>query len=148
MRLFDFVKRAGKYLGIGKAEAMDEAPSADAIKREIESHGLEADGLSVEVEGDTVTVSGKTASQELREKIIMAAGNIAGVGKVREAIEAATGSDDSDWHTVKKGDTLWAIASKFYGNGSKYQQIFEANRPMLSHPDKIYPGQKLRIPKL
>jgi nucleoid-associated protein YgaU len=49
-----------------------------------------------------------------------------------------------------KGDTLWAIAEKFYGKGKgkEYNRIFEANRPMLSHPDKIYPGQTLRIPPL
>ena len=49
--------------------------------------------------------------------------------------------------TIKKGDTLWAIAEKTLGNGSKYEAIFEANKPMLTHPDKIYPGQMLRIPK-
>ncbi|WP_366513955.1 LysM peptidoglycan-binding domain-containing protein [Planktotalea sp.] len=51
------------------------------------------------------------------------------------------------FHTVEKGDTLWAVAEKAMGNGSKYTAIFEANKPMLSHPDKIYPGQVLRIPQ-
>ena len=45
-----------------------------------------------------------------------------------------------------KGDTLSKVAKEFYGNANKYPVIFEANRPMLSHPDKIYPGQVLRIP--
>ena len=49
---------------------------------------------------------------------------------------------------MEKGDTLWAIAEKAYGNGAKYEAIFEANKPMLTHPDKIYPGQVLRIPDL
>ena len=48
--------------------------------------------------------------------------------------------------TVKKGDTLSAIAKAEYGNANAYMKIFEANKPMLSHPDKIYPGQVLRIP--
>jgi len=47
---------------------------------------------------------------------------------------------------VVKGDTLSAIAKKYYGDANKYNAIFEANKPMLTHPDKIYPGQKLRIP--
>ena len=56
--------------------------------------------------------------------------------------------DAPDEYTVKRGDTLWAIAKAAYGDGNKYPVIFEANKPMLSHPDKIYPGQKLRIPPL
>tara|TARA_B110000908_G_scaffold170455_1_gene230086 strand:+ start:3230 stop:3412 length:183 start_codon:yes stop_codon:yes gene_type:complete len=51
------------------------------------------------------------------------------------------------FHTVEKGDTLWAIFSKTLGKGARYEEIFEANKPMLSHPDKIYPGQMLRIPQ-
>jgi LysM repeat protein len=43
------------------------------------------------------------------------------------------------------GDTLSKIAKQYYGNANKYQAIFEANRPLLAHPDKIYPGQVLRI---
>ncbi|WP_299906467.1 peptidoglycan-binding protein LysM [uncultured Paracoccus sp.] len=51
------------------------------------------------------------------------------------------------FHTVAKGETLSAIAKKYLGNANKYNAIFEANRPMLSDPDKIYPGQTLRIPQ-
>ena len=56
----------------------------------------------------------------------------------------------SKMYTVAKGDTLWKIAETNYGKGKggQYNVIFEANRPMLSHPDKIYPGQVLRIPPL
>jgi nucleoid-associated protein YgaU len=59
---------------------------------------------------------------------------------------------EAEWtsksYTVVKGDTLGKIAKEFYGNAAKYPLIFEANKPMLSHPDKIYPGQMLRIPPL
>ena len=48
---------------------------------------------------------------------------------------------------MKKGDTLSAISKATLGNANRYNEIFEANRPMLSHPDKIYPGQVLRIPQ-
>lgn len=52
----------------------------------------------------------------------------------------------SQFYTVKSGDTLSKIAKEFYGEANKYTQIFEANKPMLKDPDKIYPGQMLRIP--
>jgi nucleoid-associated protein YgaU len=52
------------------------------------------------------------------------------------------------FHTVERGDTLSGIAKKHYGSAMKYPVIFEANKPMLEHPDKIYPGQNLRIPPL
>ena len=55
---------------------------------------------------------------------------------------------ESQFHDVVRGDSLSAIAKEYYGNANKYMAIFEANKPMLSHPDKIYPGQKLRIPPL
>lgn len=53
----------------------------------------------------------------------------------------------SVFYTVKSGDTLSRIAKEQYGSANEYDRIFEANRPMLKHPDKIYPGQVLRIPK-
>ena len=50
------------------------------------------------------------------------------------------------FYTVVSGDSLSKIAKKHYGDASKYPVIFDANRPMLKDPDKIYPGQVLRIP--
>jgi nucleoid-associated protein YgaU len=55
---------------------------------------------------------------------------------------------EANFYTVVKGDNLSKIAKQFYDNPNKYPVIFEANKPMLSHPDKIYPGQVLRIPPL
>ncbi|MBP7184191.1 MAG: LysM peptidoglycan-binding domain-containing protein, partial [Saprospiraceae bacterium] len=49
---------------------------------------------------------------------------------------------------VQKGDSLSKIAKAFYGDAMKYPVIFEANKPMLTDPDLIYPGQTLRIPKI
>jgi len=146
MGLWDFVKSAGKALGIGEAEAKEtSAPTAEALKKEIEDLGLKADGLDISVEGDTVKVKGRAPTQEEREKIILATGNVAGVAKVEDAIEAP-GTAEPVFHTVAKGDTLWKISEKTLGSGARYKEIFEANRPMLSDPDKIYPGQVLRIP--
>ena|SRR5687767_15095590 len=49
-------------------------------------------------------------------------------------------------HKVEKGETLSAIAKKYYGKASEYNKIFEANRDQLKDPDKIQVGQTLRIP--
>ena len=49
-------------------------------------------------------------------------------------------------YTIKKGDTLWAIAKKYYGKGSEYPKIFNANKDIIKDPNKIYPGQVIKIP--
>ena len=136
MGLWNFVKTAGRKL-TGK----DDLPTAAVLHKEVADLGLDTKGAEITVEGDKVVVTGGEMTQEEREKVILAVGNVEGVATV----EADT-SDEPVFHTVVKGDTLWAIAEKTLGNGSKYNAIFEANRPMLSHPDKIYPGQVLRIP--
>ena len=145
MGLIDFVKRAGKRLGIGDDD--DKAPSADDLRKEVESHGLDTKDVEIEVDGDEVELRGQQMADELREKIIVAVGNVVGVARVNDRIAAGKDADGSTFHTVEKGDTLWGISKKHYGNGAHYNEIFEANRPMLSDPDKIYPGQVLRIPK-
>lgn len=150
MGIFDFVKSVGKKLGIGSE---DTAPEAADLKQELDSHNLGTEKVEVVVEGDKAIIKGEVADQSVLEKAIMAVGNTLGVSQVEAAeIEiadtSAAGVDAPVFHEVKKGDTLWAISERAYGNGSKYQIIFEANRPMLSDPDKIYPGQMLRIPPL
>ena len=117
----------------------------EAIEKEVAELGLDGD-VKVEVDGDTVKIAGAAPTQEAREKLILAAGNVLGISKVEEEISVGSSEPEASFHTVAKGDTLWKIAEKAYGNGAKYQAIFEANKPMLSDPDKIYPGQVLRIP--
>ena len=137
MGLFSFFKNRGKKLGAAEAA---EAPAPEVLKKEIEDLGLDAEGVEIEVEGDKVMVKGSAADAETQEKIILAVGNVEGVAEV-EAEAAPV------FHTVESGDSLWKIAEKHLGNGSKYPEIFEANKPMLTDPDKIYPGQVLRIPQ-
>lgn len=144
MGLWNFIKDAGKALGIGSAEASEK--SAEAIESELKGLGLDASDVKVTIDGDKVKIAGKTVSQEQREKLILAAGNIEGVAAVEEEIEVPDAKEPT-FHTVERGDTLWAIAKKHLGDGNRYNEIFEANRPMLSDPDKIYPGQNLRIPE-
>jgi nucleoid-associated protein YgaU len=154
MGLFSFVKSAGRLLGIGRADAaQDESkapppspPDAEAIRSELDALGLPANDVQVQVEGDTVRLTGTAADAETREKLILAAGNVAGVAKVEEQIATAAPAPEPVFYTVKKGDTLSAIAKQHYGSANKYMMVFEANRPMLKDPDKIYPGQVLRIP--
>lgn len=52
----------------------------------------------------------------------------------------------TQWYEVKSGDTLWKIAKEHYGDGGLYTEIFKANQDVLTDPDKIKVGQKLRIP--
>ncbi len=68
--------------------------------------------------------------------------------KAEEKPAAAGAAESEIFYVVKPGDTLWKIAEAHYGagKGAKYMEIFEANRPMLTDPDKIQPGQRLRIP--
>ncbi|MFD1333462.1 peptidoglycan-binding protein LysM [Methylopila musalis] len=143
MGVFDFIRDVGEKL-FGASEA--QAAPADKIKDELAKHGLDAGDVTVEVDGDTVKISGAAPSNEVREKIILAAGNTLGVSKVEESITVANAEPEATFYTVKKGDTLSKIAQEQYGQANRYPDIFEANKPLLSHPDKIYPGQVLRIP--
>jgi nucleoid-associated protein YgaU len=140
MGLWNFIKSAGASL-IGSANASEAPPEAE-LEKEVEKIGLETKGAQLSVSGDKVTVSGGDLTPEEREKIILAVGNVKGVA----AVEAET-EVEPHFHTVEKGDTLWAISKKTLGDGNRYNEIFEANKPMLKHPDKIYPGQVLRIPQ-
>jgi len=63
------------------------------------------------------------------------------------AQSAAPHDEGSRTHTVQAGDTLSAIAKKYYGNANDYMEIYNANRDQLSDPNKISPGQVLKIPQ-
>ena len=138
MGLLNFFKGSGKSLFGGGSE-----PDAETLKQEVEELGLDTEGLDISVDGDTVKVSGTAASQEVKEKVLLAVGNVEGVA----AVDDAVAGDSGVYHTVEKGDSLWKIAEKTMGSGARYVEIFEANKPMLRDPDKIYPGQVLRIPQ-
>ena len=160
MGLFSFIKEAGEKLFSGKEVEQVAASSApniaelnqkagDAIKTYIEKQNLGLSGLGVTFDGATgkVTLSGNAPSEEAAEKAGLAAGNVASVSDVDNNLQYPAGTA-SQFHDVVSGDTLSAISKKYYGDANKYNVIFEANKPMLSDPNKIYPGQKLRIPAL
>lgn len=168
MGIMSFIKEAGEKLfgtketaaAAEKAQAAPDNSAAlaasaaanekagQAIEAYIAAQKLSADGLDVKFDGttSTVTVSGQAADQATKEKILLCCGNVAGVAGVNDLMTVAAPADESKWHTVVKGDTLSAISKTYYGNANQYMKIFDANKPMLSHPDKIYPGQVLRVP--
>ena len=152
MGFFDFVKDAGKKL-LGKGD--DNA----AIQKEIETSFEEVpvQGLVVEVDGHKVTLAGVASCNDTREKCVLIAGNVEGVEQVNAdqlvSVEQISEENSRDlpeptFYTIKKGDSLWKIASHFYKDGSKYPIIVEANIEVIKDPDLIYPGQAIRIPDI
>lgn len=170
MGLMSFMKEAGqKLFGHKEAEAAqkqaDAAPDDEAAKAKLEElnknaataiidyiHSQELDANALDVMFDaaesTVNVYGVAPDQETKEKILLCCGNVAGVAHVNDKMEVEDPEPEAQFHEVVSGDNLSKIAKKFYGDANKYPVIFEANKPMLTHPDKIYPGQVLRIPPL
>ncbi len=153
MGLFSFIKDAGANIfGIGKTtkEELEDASKAKAQKllTVVNSLGFNAQDIEIYVEDDTATIFGEAESQEVREKIILVVGNTDGIASVDDRMTVKLKAEEAKFHTVVKGEYLSKIAKKYYGDAMKYPVIFEANKPMLKHPDKIYPGQVLRIPKL
>ena len=144
MGLFDFMKNAGKALGL----VNDDGDSAEKLKAEISSMDLPVRDLEVDFKDGTVTLSGAVEIQEIREKVILTTGNVEGVEKVNDQLEVDQPAPEAKFHTVVRGDTLSGISKKYYGNAMKYMVIFDANTPMLKDPNLIYPGQVLRIPEL
>lgn len=148
MSIFSFAKEAGEKLWdslTGK-----EAQAADTLKEHVSKVGLGNPDIQLSVEGDKVIAKGEVDTQEEKEKILLTLGNVEGVGSVDDQItvkQTEEKTSEARFVTVKKGDTLSAIAKAEYGDAGKYMKIFEANKPMLSDPDKIYPGQVLRIPE-
>ncbi|HMW21998.1 MAG TPA: peptidoglycan-binding protein LysM [Burkholderiaceae bacterium] len=168
MGLFSFIKDAGeKLFGSAKPEeaaqqaqaAPDDADlqaraaeanrlAGEAIAQYIVTQGLAVENLAVAFDGGPceATVSGNAPDQATKEKVLLCAGNVQGVKGVHDQMTVTEAVEESRWHDVVRGDTLSGIAKTYYGNANLYPKIFEANKPMLSHPDKIYVGQKLRIP--
>ncbi|MFT4240954.1 MAG: peptidoglycan-binding protein LysM [Acidovorax sp.] len=160
MGLFSFIKEAGEKLFGGSdanAAAAAAATQADlnakagkAIETYIAAQNLGVSDVQVAFEGPEgkVTVKGTAPTQAVKEKVTLCCGNVASVTSVENQMAVTNPEPEAQYHDVVRGDTLSAIAKKFYGDANKYPVIFEANKPMLTHPDKIYPGQKLRIPPL
>lgn len=147
----DATAAASKRSAAKRAELKErhtEATKSSELEKYVKDLGLDAEDLEIRFNDGTATIEGSVATQEDREKIILAVGNVEGVAKVDEEIDVVDESAQAKMYTVVKGDSLSKIAKEYYGDGSKYPAIFEANKPMLKNPDLIYPGQVLRIPAL
>ncbi|TBN03210.1 peptidoglycan-binding protein LysM [Hyunsoonleella flava] len=160
MGLFSFIKNAGaKVFGIGKTDAEEAAEAAAKelkleelaarkLEETINDLQLQVENLNVFIDDETATVSGAAYDQATKEKVILVVGNSNGIAFVDDQMTVENVEPEAQFHTVVSGDTLGKIAKTYYGNAMKYPVIFEANKPMLTDPDKIYPGQVLRIPAL
>lgn len=157
MGIFSFVKEAGAKIGLGESpskaaaeaaedEELHELQEGNRLLRVILGLDLGIDKPRVQYDDGVATVWGTAPTQAVREKAILAIGNHAGVESVDDRIDVVEPAPEAVFYTVKKGDTLGAIAKKHLGSANRYPEIFEANKPMLEDPDLIYPGQVLRIP--
>jgi nucleoid-associated protein YgaU len=151
MGLMSFFKGAGEKLFSKTSSEPEEKQTelkAQALLTHIQGLGLAFKKLVVKVQADTVTLEGEVAQQVDAEKIALAVGNVEGVAMVDNKLTVTDSKPEAQFHTVESGEYLSKIAKKYYGDSNKYNVIFEANKPMLSDPDKIYPGQVLRIPAI
>ena len=157
MGLIDFIKGAGeKLFGSDEPSAEEKAAereakeekASDALENVVRKMGIPISDLDIDFSQGVARISGKTETQEAAEKAVLTVGNINGVSQVNNLIVVSNPEPEAVYYTVQSGDSLSKIARAQYGDAMKYPTIFEANKPMLQHPDKIYPGQVLRIPAI
>ncbi|MDX2488946.1 peptidoglycan-binding protein LysM [Desulfosarcina sp.] len=141
MGLFDFARNIGNKL----FGSEDEAP--EKIKGHIEEENPGVSNLEVSVKDGVATLSGQAESAEAMQKAVLMAGNVKGISEVHaDGLTAPAPVQEVQYYEIQSGDSLSAIAKKYYGKASDYPRIFEANREVIKDPNLIYPGQKIRIP--
>lgn len=144
MGLFDFVS------DIGKKVFSKEEDASKAVTQHIAEDNPGVENLSVTVENGVANIQGTASTAAALEKAVLMAGNIQGIHSVTSDASINNGEtlgSDETFYVIQKGDTLWKIAEKAYGNGAKYTAIVEANKEVIKDADKIFPGQKIRLPK-
>ncbi len=153
MGLFDFIKNAGRKLNPGQ--------EAQEIKNLLASSlGSQLSNVNVSWADGTAKVFGVATSHAAKEKAVLLVGNHDGVDKVDDQITVSqttlaqqaqtvqvTQAAASEFYTIEKGDSLSKIAGEKMGDTGKWKALFEANKEVIEDPDKIYPGQRIRIPK-
>jgi len=141
MGLFDFAKSIGRKLFDNESDAEEN------IRAHIEQDNPGVKDLKVAYKDGVVSLSGSTEDPAAMEKAVLMAGNVSGVAEVKaDGLVAPEAVEQVEYYVIEKGDTLSAIAKKYYGKASDYPHIFEANREVIKDPDMIFPGQKIRIP--
>lgn len=150
MGLFSFIKSAGEKI-FGGSESPEE--KAKKVQDHVSKFGFDLSDVTFSVEGEKVTVSGQAKNFDEKQKILATAGNVEGIEGVEDALtlkeplKIEIPDLTKTFYTVQSGDTLSKIARETLGDANKYPAIFEANKPMLTDPNKIYPGQVLFIPQ-
>ena len=147
MGLFDFAKDVGRQLFDTDAEA------ADNIKQHLEIRTSGISNIEVQYDDGVATICGDCINQATKDNAVLMVGNIKGVEKViaddmrvPPPAKEEEPEEKSEIYEIVSGDTLGKIAERYYGKPSEYMRIFEANREIIEDPDRIYPGQKIRIP--
>ncbi|MDH3602999.1 MAG: peptidoglycan-binding protein LysM [Candidatus Tectomicrobia bacterium] len=166
MDLFGFVKDVGRRV-FNKDE-----DAAEKIQELIEANNPGVKNLGVEFDGGIVSLRGHCDSGDAHQKVVLMAGNVQGVidvdtsnltydktrpaaVSVAQAATGAVGGGDKaqsaaeprmEFYVIQSGDTLSKLAKKYYGDAMQYPKIFEANRGVIEDADKIFVGQKIRIP--
>ncbi len=143
MGLFDFVSNIGDKIFGSEASAEEQAA---AIQKNIESNNPGVKNLKVSVNEGVVSLEGEAESVSALEKTVLIAGNTEGVSAVKAMTVKTPDEPEVQYYEIRSGDSLSAIAKRFYGDAMAYPKIFEANREVIKNPDLIYPGQKIRIP--
>jgi nucleoid-associated protein YgaU len=115
----------------------------------------------IHMEGDKLFIQGEAPSEDAKNKVWNQIKLIdstysdlacdlsvsqAQAPQTMSAGASISGGQQGRRYTVQSGDTLSKVAQQFYGSGKEYMKIFEANRNVLSDPNKIQPGQELVIP--
>ena len=161
MSLFGFVK------DIGNRVFNKDEDAADKIREHIRDAGVGIRDFEVVFDDGIVSLAGEVDSKADKEKAVLIAGNVAGVADVMSKItvavseeqaaaeaagsaapvDVAGGEEETEFYVIQAGDTLGKIAKAVYGDAMQYPKIFEANREVIQDPDKIFVGQKIRLPK-
>ena len=170
MGIFDSIKSA-----FSKTEEADVTVSPSQMLREA---GINPAGLKFGFGTGSISVTGEVADEASRQKILDVLTTVPNITEVQDgltiaapepvaepappapaepeaapaaeepAAESAEADSGDRSYTVESGDTLWKIAEQMYGSGNKYMEIFNANKDLLENPDRIFPGQTLKIPTL
>lgn len=144
MSLFGFVK------DIGNRVFNKDEDAAEKIREHIIEAGVGIRDFKVFFTAGVVTLEGEVDSKAANEKAVLIAGNVAGVADVLSNLKVAADAPkepEVEFYVIKAGDTLGKIAKRVYGDAMQYPKIFEANKEVIKDPDKIFVGQKIRIPK-
>lgn len=145
MSLLDFAKDVGRQLFNTDAEA------ADNIKQDLEIKLSGIKDLDVKFDDGVATICGECVNEATRTSALLIAGDVKGVEKIiADGLTFPEPAEEEkekiEVYEIVSGDTLGGIAKRFYGKASLYTRIHEANKELIPDPNKIYPGQKIKIP--